>query len=369
MKIAIVHDDLMRRGGAEQVALALHKTYPEAPIYTLCYQPHLTYPEFKDADVRTSVFQKIVKTEKWMKLLFYPFGFWSMRLLKIKGYDKVILSSTYASKYASFDKATKVYNYCHNPFRLAWYPESYPDLNESSGIKKLLYNFAISRLKKIDYKYSILPNTTIVNSTVVKKRVEEVYGIMNTSIINPPVNLKNFKPLEKKSNNGSFLVVSRFEYYKRVDLVIDAFNELGLPLTIIGNGSLKQSLKNRSKSNITFKHDLSKKELLKEYGEARALVFPQEEDFGITPLEANASGTPVIAYGKGGITETMIPFVDNKKDDITAIFFANQTIESLMEAIHLFRKNENVFRKEVMVSNAKSFSLESFSEKISQVLN
>ncbi|UXP33548.1 glycosyltransferase [Reichenbachiella agarivorans] len=369
-KIAIVHDDLMRRGGAEQVALALHKTFPDAPIYTLCYQPELTYPEFKLADIRTSVFQKMVKTEKWMKLLFYPFGFWAMRLLKVRGYDKVILSSTYASKYANIEEGTKIINYCHNPFRLVWYPESYPEVKEASFIKKLLYNIVISRLRSIDYKYSRKSDLTIVNSKVVQKRIEEIYGLTNAPVVNPPVNLENFIPIEKGAKSDNYLVVSRFEYYKRVDLVIDTFNALNLPLVIIGNGTLKAELMARANKNIIFKHNLSKEELLEEYARAKALIFPQEEDFGITPLEANASGTPVIAYGRGGVTETMIPLNQQEMNrNATAVFFDEQNTKSLTEAIMHFINNEKHFEEEVLVLNASKFSIDSFSNSIISWVN
>ncbi|PIB37140.1 hypothetical protein BFP72_17870 [Reichenbachiella sp. 5M10] len=370
MKIAIVHDDLMRRGGAEQVALALHKTFPDAPIYTLCYQPELTYPEFKNADIRTSIFQKFVKTEKWMKLLFYPFGFWAMRLLKIRGYDKVILSSTYASKYASIEKDTKIINYCHNPFRLVWYPESYPEVEEAFFLKRLLYTVVISRLRSIDYKYSRKSDLTIVNSKVVQKRVEEVYGLTGAPIVNPPVNLDNFRPVEKSEKRDHYLVVSRFEYYKRVDLVIDAFNNLNLPLVIIGNGTLKNELIIRANKNIIFKHNLTKEELLEEYARSKALIFPQEEDFGITPLEANASGTPVIAYGRGGVTETMIPLNQQKiNGNATAVFFDEQNVKSLTQAVIEFTNSENFFDQEELILNAANFSVDSFSTSIISLVN
>ncbi|MGB3468283.1 MAG: hypothetical protein WBA74_23560, partial [Cyclobacteriaceae bacterium] len=192
MKIALVHDDLMRRGGAEKVALAFHKIYPEAPIYTLCYQPDLTYPEFKEANVITSEYQKYVSDEDKMKKFFYPFGYLAMRRLKIQGYDKVLLSSTYASKYANFDKQTEIINYIHNPFRIAWYPESYDSYNEKTGIKKALYNRVLKNIRKLDYRHTRKADKIIVNSLVVKQRVKEIYGREADALINPPVDLSDF---------------------------------------------------------------------------------------------------------------------------------------------------------------------------------
>lgn len=355
----------MRKGGAEQVALALHKTFPDAPIYTLCYNPATTYPEFKKAKVITSLFQKIVKSETQMKLLFYPLGFWAMRLLKVEGYDKVILSSTYASRYAKICKGTIIINYCHNPFRLAWYPESYDLFNNSNGFKKLLLNFVIKKLREIDYRFTRKCHKTIVNSKLVKSRVSEIYGIEPNFIINPPVNTENFAPSNNKKNY--YLLVSRLENYKRVDLAIEAFNCCNKRLLIIGNGSQKQELmKRRVNENIIFRSNLSKEELRKSYSEAKALIFPQLEDFGITPLEANASGTPVIAFGKGGVLETIIPYPSS---DATGFFFKEQTKESLIEAINKFEKIHDKFNTTSLVKNAKRFSLENFSTQIRRAIN
>lgn len=359
MKIAIIHDDLMRRGGAEQVALALHRIYPNAPIYTLCYRPNLTYPEFKEAKVITSIYQKFVKTESQMKVWFYPFGFWAMRLLKIKGYDLVILSSTYASKYANIEKGTRVINYCHNPFRLAWYPESYVGYSSSKGIKRWLYNFITSRLRKIDYRFARMCTTTVVNSEVVKQRISNVYSIEADSVINPPINLLKFHPIQIKEDH--YLVVSRLETYKKVDLVIKAFNLSGKSLVIIGNGSQSETLKRMAKKNIVFKHDLSSEKLAQEYAKAKALVFPQFEDFGITPLEANASGTPVIAYGMGGVLETIIAY---PQPAATGLFFMEQSTTALNEAIERFEKIGDVFKETDLLKNPQRFSFERFSQKI-----
>lgn len=363
MKVAIVHDDLMRKGGAEQVALALHKTFPEAPIYTLCYQPNLTYPEFREATIITSPYQKFIRTENQMKRFFFPFGYWAMRMLKIEGYDKVILSSTFASKYASFGKGVEVINYCHNPFRIAWYPETYDSYRQRSGLSKLAFDFVLNILRRIDHRFTNNVDKTIVNSLVVKKRVDQVYGIKNVDVINPPVILDKFFTSNIKKDN--YLLVSRFEPYKKVDLAIEVFNKLNKPLTIVGNGSQKQYLKSIAGSSITFKENLNSDELATEYAFAKAFIFPQEEDFGITPLEANASGTPVIAYGKGGVLETMIPYGVKRP---TGLFFEEQSVESLAEAVVYFEEIIEEFKKEDMVQNVQRFSLSEFSKNIKAVV-
>ncbi len=363
MKVAIIHDDLMRRGGAEQVALAFHQMFPEAPIYTLCYNPALTYPEFKFARIITSHFQKFAKSERVMKLLFYPLGYWCLRMMTVKGYDTVILSSTYASKYIKVSKESRVINYCHNPFRLAWYPESYELYNRSRGLNRLVFNVIINRLKRIDSRFSVKPDVTIVNSELVKQRVKKVYNIDPDMVINPPVQLANFKPIKEKK--GHYLVVSRLETYKKVDLVIKAFNLTNRKLVIVGNGSQKLQLKEIANSNIEFKEGLSKEDLSAEYAQAQALIFPQLEDFGITPLEANASGTPVVAYGHGGVKETIVPLPN---EGPTGVFFNKQDELSLNAAIDLFESSKSKFTEENMVKNAQRFSVECFSNKIKEIL-
>jgi glycosyltransferase involved in cell wall biosynthesis len=161
-------------------------------------------------------------------------------------------------------------------------------------------------------------------------------------------------------------VVSRLEYYKKVDLVVDAFNELGLPLIIVGRGSKEMELKKRAKSNIGFKNGLNNHEISELYAGCKALIFPQHEDYGITPLEANASGRPVIAFGKGGVLETMIPKVEKWK--ATALFFEDQSVESLVAAINAF--NDNDFDPFFIRRHAEKFNEDKFVKQIrNHVLN
>ncbi|MEP5611131.1 MAG: glycosyltransferase [Cyclobacteriaceae bacterium] len=368
MNVAIVHDDLMRRGGAEQVVLALHHIYPDAPIYTLCYRPELTYPEFKSADIRTSIFDKFVSSESSMKNFFFPFGYFSMRLIKLAKYEKVILSSTFASKYIRFSKETTVINYCHNPFRVAWYPETYSSYVQKRGLMKYGFDLVLSIIRKLDYLHAQRPNVTIVNSKLVRGRVEKIYNIKNAEVVYPPVQLNNFNFTGKKKD--FYLVVSRFESYKRVDLAIDAFNVSERKLIIIGTGSLAEDFRKRAKSNIAFLRNVSKEDLAEYYAQARALVFPQEEDFGITPLEAIASGTPVIAFGKGGVTETMIRMDGSKfNSTATAVFFDEQSVTSLNTALVDFERHEDQFDPMQLQKRAKKFEFERFKDEIEAIVS
>jgi glycosyltransferase involved in cell wall biosynthesis len=360
MKIAIVHDELMRRGGAEQVVLCFHKAFPEATIYTIAYQPEATYPEFKNCNIKTSWFNKIVKNEKLMKILFFPLGVIAMKQLDVTGFDVVLMSSTYCAKYVKLSPHTVVFNYCHSPFRLAWYPESYAEFLNAKGIKKIAYNLIIGMLQKIDFKAAQRTNYFMTNANEVVHRIKDKYQFNEKiPVIKPSAAIENFYISNEVKDY--FLVVCRLEFYKKVDLVIEAFNQLGLPLIVVGKGSKEQELKAIAKSNITFKNGLSANELSKLYAECKGLVFPQVEDYGITPLEAAASGRPVIAFGKGGVLETMIPYKNNASV-ATALFFDEQTPESLIEAIHKFNSLE--FDSKFIRTHAEKFRSEVFIDQI-----
>lgn len=360
MKIAIIHDDLMRRGGGEQVALCFHKAFPDAPLYTSVYQPELTYPEFKKVNIITSWYQKIVKNEKRMKWLFFPFGLLAMKQMKVEGYDVVLISTTYSGKYVKIAPNTLIITYCYTPFRLAWNPTSYTEYLNSKGIKRWIFDFVVKILRNVDRKSSEKIDLFLAMTEETKNRIKEAYSPKNEiTIIPPPVNLSNYYISE---NIGDYyLVVSRLEYYKKVDLVIDAFNEIGVKLIIVGNGSKKEELMKRAKGNITFMQGVDSVTLSKLYAECKAFIFPQHEDYGITPLEANAAGRPVIAYGAGGVLDTMIPYTGDASV-ASALFFEKQEVNDLIKAV---KKSETLnFNPAFIRSNAERFHEKIFIEKV-----
>lgn len=360
LKIAIVHDEFTRKGGAEQVVLSFQKIFPSAPIYTMVYKENLTYPEFRESEIHTSWFQKIAINEKAMKYLFFPFGMLSMMRFKITGYDVVLISSTFCAKYPIFDSKAIVINYCHQPFRLVWNPDSYKQYARAGFIKKGIINVIIKILKKIDFKKAQRTDFYITNSMESKDRIKRFYmPKREVEIIHPPVKCSNFYISEIVGN--FYLLVSRLEYYKRIDLAIEAFNALNKPLIVVGTGTIERTLKSLAGPNILFKGSQNSAELALLLSKCRALIFPQHEDFGITPLEANASGRPVIAYGKGGVLETMIPY-ENGMKNFTAVFFNEQTKEALINAVNCFETlevNTSFIRK-----HAERFDEKIFMEKI-----
>lgn len=367
MKLAIIHDELVRKGGAEQVALSFHHAFPDAPLYTLSYNAGKTYPEFGACNIKTSWFGKFIKDENNLKRFFFPFAVWAMRSLHLSNYDVILQSTTHCSKYIKVKPGTLVITYCHTPFRLVWRAETYKEVANAGGLKKQLYNWVISALKKIDKKYAQRTDWFLTNSREVVPRIIEAYHpLKSITVINPPVKCNNFFVADRTEDY--YLVVSRFEPYKKVDLVIQAFNAMPQKkLVIVGKGSLENELKQLAGKNITFLQGLDAGQLAACYSHCKAFIFPQLEDYGITPLEANASGRPVIAYGKGGVLDTMIPVADGNSTKATALFFYKQTVEMLTKAIIEFEKIQ--FDPVFIRKHAESFDELHFIKGLQQFVN
>lgn len=365
-KIALVHDELVRRGGAEQVTLLMSKAFPDAPIYTSCYNINNTYIEFKDKDIRTSWLSNFVQSEKWLKRLFYPFSVWAMRSIDLRDYDIVFISTTNCAKYIKTSPKSFFVAFCHYPFRLAWFPESYQQVIESKGIKKILYNLIISRLKNIDYKAAKNIDLFLTNTPEIKEIIKNCYNPTNeVQVVPASITCANYY-ISKNPREDYYLVVSRVESYKKVDLVVEVFNKLpDRKLIIVGKGSQKAALQKISNSNIEFKEGISTEELTNLYANCKALIFPQKEDYGLTPIEANASGRPVIAYGKGGVLYTTIPFAGDSKKS-TSVLFEEQTTESLIEAIKLAESVD--FDPQFIRLHAERFDEDTFIEKLRKII-
>lgn len=365
MKIAIVHDELIRRGGAEQFTLIMHEAFPDAPIYTSSYNKKNTYDGFEKCDIRTSWLGYFAKNEKILKLLFFPFGIWAMRKINLSKYDVVFISTTTSAKFITTSPNTLVIAFCHFPFRLAWYPNSYTQVANSTGIMKSIYKTVIRKLKSIDFKAAQNINWFITNTNGIRDKILECYSPKNEITILPSsIRCINFYVADQPKKDF-YLIVSRFEPYKKIDLAIAAFNQMpSRKLIIVGRGSEKEACIKMANSNIEFKEGLSSSEIAYLFSNCNALIFPQVEDYGLTPLEANASGRPVIAYEKGGVLDTMIPYkTDSSK--ATALFFQEQTSEHITAAVQKFeqlnfdscfiRKHAEKFDEDVFINHVRQF--------------
>jgi glycosyltransferase involved in cell wall biosynthesis len=355
MKLAIVHDYLNQFGGAERVVKVLHETFPDAPIFTSIYDKKRMPPDFKDMDIRTSFMQFFPGIMKNYKpyLPFYPRAFESM---KIKGFDVILSSSSAFAKGIKNEEGALHICYCYNPMRFVWRYEDYIREEGLSPLIKAVLPIYLNRLRMWDVATSARVDHFIAISMAVARRILQYWG-RDSEVIYPPVETSRFKI--SKDVDDYFLVVSRLKPYKKIDLVVDAFNAVKKPLKIVGGGDHEGKLKQMAGPTVEFLGAVSDEELPDIYSRCRALIFPGEEDFGIVPVEAMASGRPVIAFAKGGALETVV-------DGNTGIFFDRQTPQSLIEAIDRFEKME--FDPQKIKAHAASFDREVFERRVGEFL-
>ncbi|MEK7574445.1 MAG: glycosyltransferase [Patescibacteria group bacterium] len=359
MRVAIVHDYLNQCGGAEKVLAVLAEIFPQAPIYTLFYDEKKTRGYFANRVKKTSFLDfKIVKNHHRFFIPLLPLASNSLKL--DRSYDLVISSSAGYAKGFNFKNAFHIC-YCHTPLRYAWekkYLEGL-DLFRIPSLKTLAKPIRAA-LRHWDKKTSQRVNLFIANSSFTAQKIKNFYQ-RDSEIIYPPVDLKKFYPEPRKKTDGYFLTVGRLIHYKRFDLVIEAFNRLNLPLKIVGEGPELLKLKTLAKSSliefIPFVENLDG--LRKIYSRARALIFPQIEDFGLVAAEAQACGLPVIGYNAGGLKEIV-------EEGKTGLLFNEQTPESLIKAIEVFNKTR--FPQAKIIQNAKRFSQDNFKSKIQEII-
>ncbi len=343
MKVALVYDRVNKWGGAERVLLALHELYPAATLYTSVYSARNAKWARVFPKIVPSFLQKIpfLKDNHELIPFLMPLAFESF---DFSDYDLVISVTSEAAKGIITKVGTVHVCYCLTPTRYLW--SGYNEYFKNSFLR-IVAKPIVNYLRRWDGLAAQRPDEIIVISKEVEGRIKRYYS-RDSRVVFPPVDIKASS--EKKKGNF-FLVVSRLVSYKKVDLVIEAFNELGLPLVIVGTGKEEERLKRIAKDNVKFVGFVSEEELVDFYQRARALVFPQEEDFGLTAVEAQSFGTPVIAYKAGGVMDTVI-------DGITGIFFEEQNKKSLMLAIKRFDKMK--FKSKVLKENVKRFSKNKF---------
>ncbi|MEK7529075.1 MAG: glycosyltransferase [Patescibacteria group bacterium] len=321
-RVALVADWLTNRGGAERVILALRDIFPHAPVYTSVYNPD-RLPGFENCTVVTSFIQKLpfAKTKHFIYLPLMPYAF---EQFDFSNFDIVISSAHSAAKGIITKPRTLHISYCHSPMRYCW--DNSHEYVEQYGIPSLLRRPAerlLSRLRVWDRVAADRVDFFIANSKYIKKRIQKYYR-RDSTVIYPPVDTSFFGG--KPQTSEYYLAVGRLTPYKKFDLIIEVFNELKWPLVIVGDGKDMNSLKKKAGPTIRFLGNISDEELRDVYMKAKALVFPQVEDFGIAPVEAMSAGKPVIAYAEGGALETINP-------GLSGLFFEEQKPESLKKAL------------------------------------
>ena len=352
MKTAFLYDRVNKWGGAERTLLALHDVFPDAPLFTAVYSAENAPWAKVFPEVIPTFLQNIPFTKDKHELLgtFTPIAFEN---LDLTSFDLVISVTSEAAKGVIVQPPTKHICYCLTPTRYLW---SGYDIYFKNPLLKLISRPVVDYLRGWDKIAAQRPDKMIAISHAVKKRIKKYYN-RHSEVIFPPVELDHFKKdsSDKKKRKKFFLVVSRLVPYKTVDLAVSAFNKLGLPLVVVGTGSEEEKLKNMAKDNIKFVGHLTETKLADYYKKCAAFIFPQEEDFGIVALEAQAAGAPVIAFKAGGALDTVI-------EGKTGVFFDKQNTESLVKAVRKFEKLS--FSQKDLINNAKRFSKERFKREI-----
>ena len=354
MKLAIVHDWLTNMGGAEQVVINFKEIYKDAPIYTTFYNPNNLDEKLKNLDVKTSFLQKkkmVTNHKKYFPLM--PLAFEDFDL---NGYDVILSSSSSCAKGVITKPGSIHVCYCHTPMRYAW--EKRDEYLEGMGsLKKKLIKILLHYMRIWDYSSSARVDYFIANSTEVQKRIKKHYK-RDSIVINPPVRCNLFNVSD--TDGDYYFIVSRLVGYKRFDLAVQACSQLGKKLVVIGDGPEKDKLMSLANENVTFLGRQPDDVVKKYMSECKALLYPGEEDFGIVPVEAQACGRPVIAFGKGGVLDSVIP-------GKTGVFFKEQSVESLKNAILEFEKLQ--FNKQEIREHALGFDESVFQRKISEFVN
>lgn len=361
MKVALVHDYLVQYGGAERVLEALCEIFPMAPIYTLVYEKQLFSGKFGKRKIYTSFLQSFPLSKSHHRAfpVLMPMAIESF---DFSGYDIVISDSNSYAKGIMTGPDTLHLCYCHTPMRYAWDDYySYAERFTFSSLAKKFIPLAMNYIRLWDKISAERVEKFIANSKFIKKRIKKYYR-RDAEVIYPPVDLSFYLKScgIKRKGGGYFLIVGRLIPYKRFDLVIEAFNILGLPLKIVGDGPEAKRLKSIAKSNVEFLGWLSDEEVRNYYALARGFLFPQEEDFGIVALEAMANGTPVIAYRGGGALEIV-------KENINGMFFNEQSTKAIIEAVKKFQGMK--FDENVIRGSVKDFDKEIFKERITNFVN
>ena len=350
-KVAIVCDWLTGFGGAERVVLELHKMYPDAPIYTSQYDP-TKISWFADADVRTTWLQKLPKSlKKFLPVL----RAWAFSRLDLSEYDLVISSSGAEAKGVKTGPNTTHICYCHSPTHYYWirsdeYMEKPGFPRGFNWLARLGLKILIGPLKRWDRHAAKQPDYMIANSTHTQAMIKRYYR-RDSTVVFPPVEISRFRNIGKPELRHGFVVAGRQTPYKRLDLAIEACNELKVPLIVIGDGPEHKRLEKLADRNVTFLTNVNDHDIVAHFQSALGYIMPNMDDFGIVAVEAMAAGTPVIAYQKGGSLDYLVP---NK----TGLFFDRQTVGSLRNVLETALTKS--FDYDAIAEHAEKFSVASF---------
>ena len=357
MRVAYVHDWLITRSGAERVLEEMLKTVAGSRIFTLFYRPE----QFRDSPI-----SKVPVEESFLAKLPGAYGYYRSLLplmpVAIESFDlsdyDLIISSSHAVAKGVLPHPGQVHiSYVHTPMRYAW-DLTHQYMAGIGGLKRAIARLVLNYVRLWDYASAQRVDVFLANSKTVAARIRRYYG-REARVIYPPVDVHRFRL--SGSVEDYFVVVSRLVPYKKVDVIVEAFNDLGLRLLVIGEGPEMGRIKRMARRNVEILGRVGDGELVEILSKARAFVFAAYEDFGISPVEAMASGVPVIAYGRGGLTESV-------EDGKSGIFFMEQTPEAVSEAVRRFLRMEDRFVREKIRERAMRFSPERFRREFAEVV-
>jgi glycosyltransferase involved in cell wall biosynthesis len=356
-RLAFAHDALVYRGGAERVVASLLSRWPDVPIFTSAYLPDSTFDRFRTATVVSSPLQRVAFSPQVVMRWVFPLMVPAFRAFDFSNFDVVLSSAAYAAKVIRVPPHASHICYCYSPLRLAWRPDDY--LPPSAGpARRLAVKAAAATLRRWDYRVAQRVGDFATTCENVRRRIADCYR-RDAVVIPAPVDVDLYRCQPRPE--GYYLLVSRLNTYKRVDIAIQAFEALGLRLLVVGEGPERAALEAQATSGgVRFLGRVTDAELVDLYAGCEALIFPQEEDYGLTPLEAQASGRPVVAFAAGGALETVI-------DGETGVLFASQTPGDLAAAVDRCRQSR--FDPEHIRAHARRFGVGPFCERMAAFID
>jgi glycosyltransferase involved in cell wall biosynthesis len=355
-RVAIIHYWLVGMRGGERVLERLLHLFPGADIYTHVVRPERLSETIRAHRIETTFIARLPGAQRYYQH-YLPLMPLALEQLDLRGYDLVISSESGPAKGVIAPPDAFHLCYCHSPMRYLW--DHFPDYHARAGwLTRKVMPPLFHGLRQWDHASAQRPDRVLANSAFIARRVRKAWG-READVLHPPVEVARFAPAA--SVGSHYLWVGQMTPYKRADLVVEAFARLGLPLVMIGSGELAAQVARRATPNITIMPRLDFANLARAYAHARALVFPAEEDFGLIPVEANASGRPVIAYAGGGARETIV-------EGQTGLFFDEQSVDSLIDAVERCERWLGDFSPAAAVANARRFAPEIFDAGIRAVV-
>ena len=359
MKVALIHDFLVKMGGAERVLKVFADMYPDAPIYTLLYNEEVCGSTFPAARIKTSFLQKAPEALRKRQRYLFPLMPRAMESFDLSKYDLIISSSNAFAHGVLTSADAKHISYCHSPMRYAWdYAHEYLDEQNVGAFKRHIINKLMHDVRIWDQAAADRPDHYIANSEHVRRRIKK-YFKQDADVLYPPVNTRRFKVTPK--NDDYYLIVSALTPFKKIGLAIQLFNKIEKNLIIIGAGNHIEYLQRIAGPTVDVIGPKPDKEVAEYMQNCRAYIIPAEEDFGIAPVEAMACGKPVLAYGKGGVLETIIP-------GETGEFFFEHTIEAIEDGLGRLIVNEPNYDPKKLRKHANLFAKKHFIEGFEKIV-